>query len=472
MNLKPTDLDVWAQAMIVLDGAVPYLGPALQRLVPVPTAGMDSAICCDQQCRVFFDPAYAQRVGVAVLAADVLHEVLHPVSSHFERAEELGICTPDALQEWNVAADKALNGQVFAIAARHPGAIRPGGQQFASDRDLEAIQACKWLSPLVYGQPDGLLAEEYWALDKQQQQGQQQGQQQQPQQQGQGQGQQQQQQQQGGQQPQPQPGQGQGQPQQGAGKGACGSVVGSGAQPDDLTAKAHALATAQHGSLPAGGPSAEELKSIRAEVAERVEAHEAAHGRGSVPEGLVRVCTQNRKPPVVDWRKRLAAALRKGLSSARGASDYAMTRPKWREGVGTPRLMAPQGRVAVIADTSGSMDDSDLNRVLNETGGILRSGSVEQLWWIPTDSQACKPRRIRDLRQAHLIGGGGTEMGAGLRAAGALRPGVHLTIVITDGDTGWPMTKPDGVGSVLIVRTRSSHHHTPRWATVCDAFQK
>lgn len=452
MNLKPNDLDIWAQAMIVLDGVVPYLGPALQRLVPVPTAGMDSAICCDQQCRVFFDPAYAQRVGVAVLAADVLHEVLHPVSSHFERAEELGICTPEALQEWNVAADKALNGQVFALAARHPAAIRPGGQQFASDRDLEAIQACKWLSPLVYGQPDGLLAEEYWALDKksaaaqqpQQQQGQQQGQQD----------------------------KGQQQPQQGAGKGACGSVVGSGAQPDDLTAKAHALATAQHGSLPNGGPSAEELKSIRAEVAERVEAHEAAHGRGSVPEGLVRVCKQNRKPPVVDWRKRLAAALRKGLSSARGASDYAMTRPKWREGVGTPRLMAPQGRVAVIADTSGSMEEGDLNRVLNETAGILRSGSVEQLWWIPTDSRACKPRRIRDLRQAHLIGGGGTEMGAGLRAAGALRPGVHLTIVITDGDTGWPMTKPDGVGSVLIVRTRSSHHHTPRWATVCDAFQK
>jgi predicted metal-dependent peptidase len=472
MNIKPNDLDVWAQAMIVLDGVVPYLGPALQRLVPVPTNGLGDAICCDRQSRVFFDPAYAARVGVAVLAADVLHEVLHPVSAHFERAEELGIVTPEALREWNVAADKALNGQVFAIAARNGMAIQPGGILFASDRDLDAIRACKWLSPLIDGQPDGLLAEEYWALDKQQQK------QQQQQQQGGGSGSQQPQQ---GQQ-QPQQGQGQGQggagQQQGSpspsgpGKGACGSVVGSGAQPDDLTAKAHALATAQHGSLPNGGPSDEELKSIRVEVAERVEAHEATHGRGSVPEGLVRVCSVNRRPPAIDWRKRLAAALRKGLSSARGASDYAMTRPKWREGVGTPRLMAPQGRVAVIADTSGSMEEGDLNRVLNETAGILRSGSVEQLWWIPTDSRACKPRRIRDLRQAHLVGGGGTEMGAGLRAAGTIRPGVHLTIVITDGDTDWPAAKPDGVGSVLIVRTRDSSCRTPKWATVCDAFQK
>lgn len=456
MNIKPNDLDVWAQALIVLDNVTPYLSPALARLVPVPTNGMGETICCDRESRVFFDPAYAARVGVAVLAADVLHEVLHPVSAHWERAEELGIVTPEGLQEWNVAADKALNGQVFAVAAKHPDAVRPGGQRFASDSDLKAIQASRWLSPLIDNQPDGLLAEEYLALDRKSGSKGQQGQQQQQQQ--------QQRQQSSGAQPPPPPQGG------GAGRGSCGSVVGEGSEPDHATQRAHELAKAQHGQLPTGGPAAEELKSIRLEVAERVEAHEATHGRGSVPSGLVRTCAQNRRPPVIDWRRRLASILRKGLSTARGASDYSMSRPRWRDGIAAPRLMAPNGRVAVVADTSGSMDADDLRRVLDETGGILRSACVERLWWVPTDSQSVKPRAIRDLRGAHLVGGGGTDMGAGIRAAAAIRPAPHLIVVITDGDTDWPRYKPDGASTVLVVRTRPSAHRTPSWVTTCDAF--
>lgn len=420
--VSPADLEVWAQARIALDGLVPYAAPITSRLIPVPVKGIGQSISCDANFRVYFDPAYARTVGVNVFAADLLHEALHLLSDHPTRAVEAGI-TQDSHARWNIAADESINGTVFALAAQS--SLSPGGQRFRGPVDHEAIEDSGWVHPSMMGHPDGLLAEEYYERLKQQSEG---------------------------------------DPKGGASDPQCGSCSGSG--DDDAVKQA---AAGQHGELPKG-PSAEEAQSLRLEVAAMVEAHVQAHGRGSVPSGLLRTVDQLRRPPKVDWRRRLATLLRASLGSARGSSDFSYRRPRWREGIATPRLVAPGGVVAIVADTSGSMEKADLARVMDETLGILRAGGIEHLWWIATDGAASKPVKIADLRRAHLYGGGGTDMGAGLEAASTVRPRPHLTVVITDGDTDWPGAPPP-CGRVVIVRTRRTRLPTPTWAAaVVDAL--
>ena len=58
-------------------------------------------------------------------------------------------------------------------------------------------------------------------------------------------------------------------------------------------------------------------------------------------------------------------------------------------------------------------------------------------------------RRSRSARQVQLIGGGGTDMGAGLSAAVALRPRPAVTVVLTDGFTPWPGQAPKGTRVVV-----------------------
>jgi len=135
-------------------------------------------------------------------------------------------------------------------------------------------------------------------------------------------------------------------------------------------------------------------------------------------------------------------------------------------------MAAPQVRVAVVADTSGSMGAGDLRRIGSEVRGLLASGLASHVSWIPTDAAAQTARTIRHVRQAmdSLVGGGGTDMGAGLVAAAACRPRPSFTIVVTDGDTGWPTTPPPACGRVLVVLTRETSTPVPAWATRIDAY--
>jgi predicted metal-dependent peptidase len=186
---------------------------------------------------------------------------------------------------------------------------------------------------------------------------------------------------------------------------------------------------------------------LRRQVAEDVMRH--AKQAGTVPAGLLRWAREVLAPQV-DWRRLLAAELRRAVADVAGAADYSYRRPSRRAaavtGVVLPALRRPVPELAVVCDTSGSMSEELLAMALAEVEGLLRAlGMARQLRVLACDAAAGPAQRVSSARQVTLTGGGGTNMGAGLEAAYALRPRPAVTVVLTDGYTPWPEVAPKGM---------------------------
>ena len=81
------------------------------------------------------------------------------------------------------------------------------------------------------------------------------------------------------------------------------------------------------------------------------------------------------------------------------------------------------------------------------------------------DAQVQAVRRVSSARQVALEGGGGTDMGAGIDAAVALRPRPQLVVVLTDGYTPWPPAPPRRTKVVVgLVGDVGSAPPPPAWA--------
>ncbi|MDQ4097179.1 MAG: VWA-like domain-containing protein, partial [Actinomycetota bacterium] len=132
--------------------------------------------------------------------------------------------------------------------------------------------------------------------------------------------------------------------------------------------------------------------------------------------------------PKVDWRRVLAAEIRKGLTTVSGRVDYTYRRPSRRASAMTdvilPALERPVPEVVVLCDTSGSMDEELLGQVLAEVDGLLRGVGLarNRLRVLSVDAAVQTVQRVANARSLQLVGGGGTDMGAGVEAAAKLRP--------------------------------------------------
>jgi predicted metal-dependent peptidase len=174
---------------------------------------------------------------------------------------------------------------------------------------------------------------------------------------------------------------------------------------------------------------------------------------GTVPAGLLR-WAEEVLTPKVNWRAVLAAELRRAVAEVSGAVDYSYRRPSRRSAVAgpvvLPALRRPVPEVAVVCDTSGSMTEDLLAMVLAEVEGLLRAlGLARQVRVLACDTAVAPAQRVSSARQVELIGGGGTDMGAGIGAAAALRPRPAVTVVLTDGYTPWPAAAPKGMRVVV-----------------------
>ena len=170
-----------------------------------------------------------------------------------------------------------------------------------------------------------------------------------------------------------------------------------------------------------GTPGVDRLKAelVRREVARRIE--EMSPYAGDVPLSWRRWARATLAPKV-DYMATIRHAVRRALrDSTLGRYDRTYRRPHRRQACYgefiMPSFYQPRPRPGFLIDTSGSMGDSQLARAVSELGGLTR-----QLGYGAEVVVACCDAAVHDVRkvftgtQVELYGGGGTDMGAGLRA--------------------------------------------------------
>jgi predicted metal-dependent peptidase len=96
--------------------------------------------------------------------------------------------------------------------------------------------------------------------------------------------------------------------------------------------------------------------------------------------------------------------------------------------------------------------------------GLLRAlGLARQVRVLACDTAVGPAQRVNSARQVQLTGGGGTNMGAGIDAAAALRPKPTVTVVLTDGYTPWPAAAPKGM-RIVVGLLGAQAPDAPSWA--------
>lgn len=431
-ELPPDVRRRWAAGRVWAANEAPYLASALLALDPVVVAvdERDSpvdlrAFPTDRSWHVYIDERVLERVEVAEVGFWLLHQVTHLLREHAARypgppvpgAADTGALGSRTIEQrrWNVAGDAEINDDLHTAKLELPkGAIHPA--QLAL--------------------PEGWTAEQYWdALDS-----------------------------------------GETTPDSGALAVPGGHEEDRGiADPcfcvsDGARSGEHDCGTGCDGqdrgwNCNKPGLSAVGARLVGRNTARRI--HEHTRQRGDTPAGWQRWADQILEPSV-NWRRQLAAHVRRGAADVTGRVDFTYRRPSRRASavpdLVLPSLRQPLPQVALVIDTSGSMSDAMLGQALAEVTGVLRSLGVARrnLRVIACDARAYEAQRVRDLGAIRLEGGGGTDMGAGLDAAAALKPRPDLIIVLTDGYTPWRPAPPARVRVVVGLMDRGGN--TPDWA--------
>jgi len=247
----------------------------------------------------------------------------------------------------------------------------------------------------------------------------------------------------------------------------CGSIIGGEARDYEISRS--------NGDNPAIKSDQQDV--IRDQVAQEILKHAYTKGIGSIPGELLR-WAQELLEPTIDWRKALAGAFRTSLATVLGRRDYVYTRPSRRQSamrIGNHEIILPSMRkpappaIAIIVDTSGSIGNDEITLFLSEVDGIVKANGISQgVTVIPCDADVGEIQKLRSrgaITTLKLTGGGGTDMGVGIAAAGKLRPTPKIVIVLTDGFTPWPTSLPKGVETLIVCLTaEESLNTTPNWA--------
>ncbi|MFF7636864.1 VWA-like domain-containing protein [Kitasatospora sp. NPDC008050] len=192
----------------------------------------------------------------------------------------------------------------------------------------------------------------------------------------------------------------------------------------------------------AHGLSEQERDAVRFRVAQGIT------GRpGSAPKGWRRWAEEAFQPPQ-PWRELLGAAVRSATSGAGAGEDYTYGRPARRSaalpGTVLPSLRRRPPRVSVVIDTSGSVSDAELGSALREVAAISRAvgGRRDLVRVVPCDAAAGTVQPLCRAEGIALVGGGGTNLRAGFAKALRTGPRPDVIVVLTDGQTRWPDSRP------------------------------
>jgi predicted metal-dependent peptidase len=214
-----------------------------------------------------------------------------------------------------------------------------------------------------------------------------------------------------------------------------------------------------------------ERELITRQVAKAAQEQES-QSRGSVPRGVQMWASVVLTPPKVDWKKQLRRAVKSGMNWVSGLFDYTYSRPNRRSGeVILPGFHKPTPRFCVVLDTSGSMGRGDYEAAFSEIAAVIKLSGNGRVPMLACDAAVSEIQYVSNVSEFKMVGGGGTDMGVGIRAA-VDDHGMRLVIVLTDMATGWP-DRIEGV-RVIACATRPGYeaYPVPSWIHVVAAFDR
>ena len=142
-----------------------------------------------------------------------------------------------------------------------------------------------------------------------------------------------------------------------------------------------------------------------------IKAHQTAKAAGHAPAGLDRT-VEAIKNPKIDWRTLLSRFV-----SEQDRSDYSWSRPNPRylsQGLILPSLHSPAvGEIVIACDTSGSINQQQIDQVNAELNGILKTSRPSRVTVLHCDSQIQSVERFTtDMGSISLkpVGYGGTDL--------------------------------------------------------------
>ena len=391
---------------------LPYLTQALYALIPV-ASGSVPRMTCDEHWRIYVNETWLSAASIPEIGTELAHMAWHLLSDHAGRARDQSVDRATSKQ-WKQACDATIH------ATLEPVRMCPADSQSAAQLGLPPDRSAEEYHALLTGLPvslsdraDDVSGDDFRGTSDQQPE-----------------------------------------EEQGCGSGADGLM-----RPHELGPDADVGAVPFH-----------DASDIRTRVA--IDFVERSHLRGDVAGESLR-WARRVLDPVVPWEPLLAGAVRRAVGFAAGRGEHTYQRPSRRAsslpGVVLPGQRRPVPRISVIVDTSGSVDDGLLARALAEADGALLSLGVAgvQMTVYSVDAAAHTAERVRSIRDATLIGAGGTDLRVGLVAVEAERPRPDVVLVFTDGETPWPQSPPPGSAVIiaLLGRSRSELPPTPAWAT-------
>ncbi|MER6959433.1 VWA-like domain-containing protein [Streptomyces sp. NPDC000618] len=192
----------------------------------------------------------------------------------------------------------------------------------------------------------------------------------------------------------------------------------------------------------AHGLSEQERDAVRFRVAQGI------NGRPGRASKQWRRWAEEAFHPPQPWRELLGAAVRSATSGPGAGEDYSYGRPARRSasvpGAVLPSLRRRPPRVCVVVDTSGSVSDAELGSALLEVAAISRAvgGRRDLVTVVPCDASARIAHPLCRAEGIPLVGGGGTDLRTGFAKALRLSPRPDVVVILTDGQTPWPTTRP------------------------------
>jgi predicted metal-dependent peptidase len=358
-----------------------YFAPALFNMTPVRT-DLIASMAVDSNWRLYYNDAWLAAHTVEENAAVLIHEVSHLLRDHAARKRAAAV-EHEAL--WNTAADCEINDDLAAEGLPLPG-----------DPPL----------PGTFGWEPGETAETYYSLMTKPSQASE-----------------------SRQTPSaiPRPGH------------DCGSGAHGERRPWELL---------DDDGSPGGTPGVDPVKAelVRRECAQKI--LDRSGDAGDVPFAWRR-WARTVMTPKVDYMATIRHAVRMALrDSTLGRYDRTYRRPSRRQAAYGEFLMPsfhqPRPRPGFLIDTSGSMQDTQLARAVAELAGLTRQlGYGTEVVVACCDAAVHDVRKVFNSAQLQLTGGGGTDIGIGLRwFMDRKSDPIDLLVIVTDCLTPWPDETP------------------------------